>query len=134
MRVPLSSTPLVEPRSAIMTAPSSCCLMTAWKRETLVWLRTRSLALPRPTVVTGLVISRMPRLPSGAEMMRRAIGRRLLLLERDFHVCRLALFDDHGLGRRLVTVELERDLVAAGIERHLGGRAVGRGESVHHDL
>src|SRR5215813_15111914 len=34
---------------------------------------TRSLALPRPTVITGLLSSRMPLLPSGAEMINRDI-------------------------------------------------------------
>src|SRR5215469_421674 len=36
---------------------------------------TRSLALPRPMVTTGLLSSRMPLLPSGAEMIRRDIDR-----------------------------------------------------------
>src|SRR5215831_12539162 len=72
MRSPLMTTPFVLPRSAI-TTELLLSFTTAWKRLMLGSFRTRSLALPRPMVITGLLSSRMPLLPSGAEMIKRDI-------------------------------------------------------------
>src|SRR5512133_3007724 len=111
IRSPLMSTPWVLPRSAITPSSEASSLTTAWKRETRLLLRTRSLAFPRPMVMTGLVNSRMPRLPSGDEMIRRAMG---LLADERFVDPRLfsLLYVDFTL-YRLISVHLDEDRVMA---------------------
>src|SRR6185369_2176936 len=109
MRSPLMRTPLVLPRSAIKTSAEAFNLTTAWKRETRLLFSTRSLALPRPMVITGLVNSRMPRLPSGDEMMRRAMG--LLADERLVDSRLFSLLDVHFARHGLIAFHLHDHLV-----------------------
>src|SRR5512133_2585107 len=132
IRSPLMRTPLVLPRSAINTSAVAFSLTTAWKRETRLLLRTRSLALPRPIVMTGLVNSRMPRLPSGDEMMRRAMG--LLADERLVDSRLFSLLDVHFARHGLVAFHLHNHLVVPHLGLNRNRRHAGTCFSVHDDL
>src|SRR5258708_3695761 len=112
---PFTRSVLVLPRSAITTVPSGSCLITAWKRETLKSLRTRSLEWPRPTVITGLVISRMPRFPSGDEISKRAKEFRLASLcrQRLVDLDWLALLYLDGFAHRLAARKREPDVISS---------------------
>src|SRR5882762_10540508 len=132
---PFTRTALVLPRSAITTVPSGSCLMTAWKRETLKSLRTRSLEWPRPTVITGLVISRMPRFPSGDEISKRAkpFSSGSLRRQRFVDLDWLALFYLDGLAHRLPARQREPDIVLARRQRNCEWSLLSQSFSVQGD-
>src|SRR5258708_21338033 len=129
---PLRRTPLVLPRSAINTQ-LSLSLITAWKRLTLESLRTGSLAFPRPSVVTGLLSSRMPFFPSGEEMMRRAMEFASLFLEELVEVFDLPLLYLDIAVDGLVPVHLQVDAVNSWRRRPLGIGFLRRYSAVNDD-
>src|SRR5579872_1842586 len=132
MRRPLIITPLVLPRSAIIT-DSLSDLMTAWKRLTLASFSTRSLALPRPMVTMGLSSSRMPFLPSGDEMISRDMRWVLLLFYEFVHIGDLALPHLDGAAHALVAGYLQNDIIRSGRKRPTHVRLPGGHVPVHDD-
>src|SRR5205807_7575612 len=112
---PVMTTPLVLPRSAITTA-LSLSFTTAWKRLTLLSLSTKSLAFPRPMVITGLFSSRIPFLPSGDEIIRRDIERSLLqFLEKFVNVGDFAFFYVDGAMDGFVSFLSQLNVIVSGI-------------------
>src|SRR5205807_3974285 len=128
---PVMTTPLVLPRSAITTA-FSLSFTTAWKRLTLLSLSTRSLAFPRPMVMTGLFNSRMPFLPSGDEMISRDIERSLFL-QNFVHVLQLAQLNPDGAMDGFIAFFLQHDFIGARIYRPMNIRLFRGHLAVHRD-